>query len=160
MFTKRTIETPIGQLVLVGSANRVEYIQFGMGELPLRYEGRTQESSGAFPEAVGQLQEYFAGIRTKFSFPMQLAVGGFQQRALVALQSVGYGQTISYKELAKMAGSAQAFRAAGTACAGNPLPIVIPCHRVLKSDGTLGGFGGGLEIKKSLLDLERATYRK
>lgn len=160
MFKKRTIETVIGKLILVGDTDRVEYIQFGAGKLPKQYEGCSQENDEAFSEAVRQLQEYFAGDRKKFSFPIRLVADGFQQKALAALRTVEYGQTISYKQLANMAGSANAFRAAGTACAGNPLPIVIPCHRVLKSDGRLGGFGGGLKVKKMLLDLEHAQYRE
>lgn len=160
MFKKRTIKTAIGKLVLVGSTDHVEYIQFGAGKLPKQFEGCTQESDDAFPEAVKQLQEYFAGDRREFSFPVKLKADGFQHKALTALRTVEYGQTISYKQLATMAGSANAFRAAGTACAGNPLPIVFPCHRVLTSDGKLGGFGGGLKVKKMLLDLEQAKYRE
>ena len=160
MFKKRTIETVIGKLILDRDTDCVEYIQFGAGKLPKQYEGCTQESDDAFPEAVKQLQEFFAGDRREFSFAVKLKADGFQQKALTALRTVEYGRTISYKELAKMAGSANAFRAAGTACSGNPLPIVIPCHRVLKSDGRLGGFGGGLKVKKMLLDLEHAQYRE
>ncbi len=160
MFKKRTIETAIGKLVLIGRTDYVECIQFGAGKLPKQYESCSQENHEAFAEAVRQLQEYFSGDRKKFSFPIRLVADGFQHKALVALRNVEYGRTISYKQLAEMAGSAKAFRAAGTACAGNPLPIVIPCHRVLTSDGRLGGFGGGLKVKKMLLDLEHAPYRE
>jgi len=160
MFIKRTISTPIGDLVLVGTTNAVEYIRFGVGKLPVRYAGHSVETKGAFRIAEEQLQEYFEGTRKKFSFPIELLASGFQRSALIALQKVGYGKTVSYKELAKMAGSEKAFRAAGTACAGNPLPIVIPCHRVLKADGSLGGFGGGIDTKKKLLDIEHAKYRE
>lgn len=160
MFIKRTIQTPIGNLVLVGSSRSIEYIRFGIGKLPLRYEGQAVETTDAFRIAVEQLGEYFDGKRKKLTFSIELLSTGFQRNALTALQRVGYGETVSYKELATMAGSENAFRAAGTACAENPLPIVIPCHRVLKADGTLGGFGGGIETKKRLLDIEHAKYRE
>lgn len=159
MFTKRTIATPIGNLVLLGRGDIIEYIRFGIGRLPACYEGLSIESDASFRFAEEQLQEYFEGVRKRFTFPTRLLANGFQKRALVALQKVGYGETVSYKELARMAGSEGAFRAAGTACAENPLPIVIPCHRVLKADGSLGGFGGGLATKKKLLDIEHAKYR-
>ncbi len=160
MFKKRTITTPIGKLVLVGKADAVEYIQFGSGPLPASFGEGVKEKAGAFADAVWQLSEYFAGRREVFTFATELNAEGFQRKALQALRRVGYGQTISYKELAERAGSESAFRAAGSACARNPLPIVIPCHRVLKADGTLGGFGGGLDVKMKLLDLEHAKYRK
>lgn len=145
---------------MVGAKDTIEYIQFGVARLPKRYCETVQEDSKAFPAAVKQLDEYFAGERTDFTFPIKLEVNGFKKAALLALRRVTYGSTISYKELAARAGSENASRAAGTACATNPLPIVIPCHRVLKADGSLGGFGGGLDTKRKLLDLEQAEYRK
>jgi methylated-DNA-[protein]-cysteine S-methyltransferase len=159
MFKKRTIATVIGKLVLAGQDEVIEYIQFGSGPLPARFKAAREDSS-AFSVAVTQLGEYFAGSRETFTFPILLTSEGFQRKALLALRKVGFGKTVSYKELAARAGSASASRAAGTACARNPLPIVIPCHRVLKADGSLGGFGGGLDVKMKLLDLEHADYRK
>lgn len=159
MFTKRTISTPIGALTLIGQNDIVEHIHFGTTGLPAIYGVDLKEDGESFTEAVNQLSEYFAGERQQFTFPLFLNAGGFQKRALEELRKVGYGSTLSYKELAERAGSAGASRAAGTACASNPLPIVYPCHRVLKSDGSLGGFGGGLDTKKKLLDLEHAVYK-
>ncbi len=158
-LTKRTITTPIGDLVLVGTGDAIEYIQFGAERLPERLRSAVAGEK-AFATAVEQFREYFAGKRTSFDFPIHLKAEGFKKAALLALRRVTYGSTISYKELAERAGSGNAFRAAGTACATNPLPIVIPCHRVLKADGSLGGFGGGLDMKRKLLDLEQAHYKR
>ncbi|MDW8129849.1 MAG: methylated-DNA--[protein]-cysteine S-methyltransferase [Bryobacterales bacterium] len=105
-------------------------------------------------EALAQLQEYFAGIRQAFELPVKLAGSPFQLRVWRALAQIPYGQTRSYREVALAAGSARGARAAGSACGANPVAIVVPCHRVVRSDGAPGGYGGGREFKRFLLDLE------
>src|ERR1700688_3149557 len=102
-----------------------------------------------------QLREYFAGKRTEFSLPLAPEGTAFQRSVWRQLQAIPYGETISYGELARRVGNPKASRAVGSANGANPLPIVIPCHRVIAGDGTLGGFGGGLPTKQTLLALER-----
>jgi len=155
----RKLDTTIGTITLIGDGEVIEYIAFPDTSLPKQYSGKLTERKSAYRQAARELKQYFQRRRTTFSFPVRIKANGFQARALEALATVDYGQAISYKELAEMAGSPTAYRAAGSACAMNPLPIVIPCHRVLKSDGSLGGFGGGLKTKKQLLDLEQVPYK-
>ena len=106
-------------------------------------------------EAVLQLEAYFAGKLKIFFLNMRLAVTPFQKKVLTALQQIPYGETASYGEVAGRIGNPFASRAVGQANARNPIPIVIPCHRVVGSNGTLTGFGGGMEVKQALLDLEQ-----
>ncbi len=160
MYSARKVKTIIGELTLIGDGNVVECILFEGSPVPSPYKSNISTSATAYQQAVDELQRYFRGELTKFTFPYSLNVDGFNQKALQALARVPYGETISYRTLAERAGSPNAFRAAGSACAHNPLPIVIPCHRVLKADRTLGGFGGGLPVKRQLLDLEKATYKR
>ncbi|SDR73494.1 methylated-DNA-[protein]-cysteine S-methyltransferase [Corynebacterium timonense] len=109
----------------------------------------------AYPEAEEQLGEYFAGERRAFDLPLDWGEGdGFHRQAQRALADIPYGETRSYAEFATYLGNPAAVRAVGAACAANPLPVVSPCHRVLRSDGSLGGYRGGLEIKRALLDVE------
>src|SRR6185295_10503338 len=108
-----------------------------------------------FEDVVAQLNEYFAGTRRQFELPLAPAGTPFQQRVWAALLDIPYGQTISYGELASRIGQKSASRAVGLANGSNPLPIVIPCHRVIGANGKLTGYGGGLPIKERLLALER-----
>jgi methylated-DNA-[protein]-cysteine S-methyltransferase len=102
------------------------------------------------------LEEYFAGRRRSFDLPLDHALSsGFRAQVQRLLPGIGYGRTRTYKEVAELAGNPRAVRAVGTACATNPLPLVVPCHRVLRSDGGLGGYLGGTEAKEALLALER-----
>jgi methylated-DNA-[protein]-cysteine S-methyltransferase len=104
-----------------------------------------------------QLDEYFAGERHEFDLPLDWALSkGFRRQILDELTHVPYGQVVSYRELATRAGNPKASRAVGSAMATNPIPIVVPCHRVIRTDGTLGGYGGGLPMKQTLLALEGA----
>src|SRR3954469_23237092 len=108
--------------------------------------------------AVRQLEEYFAGRRTAFELPLDLRLAaGFRRPVLTQLRQVGYGTTASYATVAAAAGSPRAVRAVGTACATNPLPVVVPCHRVVRSDGALGNYVGGVAAKRTLLALEAAA---
>lgn len=154
---RRTLKTPIGTIQLLGDGITVERILFGNDTSDVK---AVREDRRAFAEAAAQLGEYFEGRRREFSFPVKLNTSGFQEKVLVAMRKVKYGRTVSYSQLASMAGSLGASRAVGTACAKNPLPIVFPCHRVVKADGSLGEFGGGPEIKRRLLDLEGADYKE
>ena len=105
---------------------------------------------------VRQILEYFAGKRKVFKLSVFLKGTNFQTKALTELAKVRYGETISYTELAKRTGNKNAFRAAATVCATNPVPIIIPCQRVIAKDGSLGGFGGGLKMKRDMLTMEKA----
>lgn len=107
-----------------------------------------------------EIEEYFAKHRQTFDLTLDLSLSlsrGFRQLVQTRLPEIGYGQTRSYRDVAELVGNPRAVRAVGTACATNPLPIVVPCHRVLRADGTLGGYIGGLEAKTALLDLEAAA---
>lgn len=110
---------------------------------------------GALGGVAGEIEEYFAGIRREFSHPLDWRLtGGFRRTVLERMAEIPYGATRTYADLAAAAGNPGAVRAAGTACATNPLPIVIPCHRVVRSDGTTGRYGGGAAMKVALLTME------
>jgi methylated-DNA-[protein]-cysteine S-methyltransferase len=148
-----TVDSPIGTLLLRGDERSVSQI-FLPSERP-----HARRSTGAVPNALTrvarQLDEYFAGSRRAFSLDFELEGTDFQRRVWMALADIPYGETVSYGELAREVGHPNAYRAVGSANGANPLPIVLPCHRVIASDGSLGGYGGGLPTKQALLDLER-----
>lgn len=102
-----------------------------------------------------QLLEYFKGKRKKFNIKLDIEEFGFRRKCLEAIQKIEYAKTISYKDVAIKMGNSKAFRAVGSAISKNPLPIILPCHRVIKSDGNLGGYAFGIEKKRYLLDLEK-----
>jgi methylated-DNA-[protein]-cysteine S-methyltransferase len=147
------VESPLGVL-------HVGVSPVGLARITLPSEDGEHEELGE-DEAVltvrGQLVEYFAGERREFTLPLDLtAASGFRLRALEAMGRVPYGETVTYSELAARAGNPRAARAAGHACATNPIPIVLPCHRILGRDGGLHGFTGGIHLKEQLLRLEGA----
>jgi methylated-DNA-[protein]-cysteine S-methyltransferase len=119
---------------------------------------RVLESPKALDEERRELEAYFEGKRHHFDVPVDWALTspGFRSRALHAVARIPYGETRTYGEIAKQAGNARAFRAAGTACGRNPIPLIVPCHRVVQSGGGVGNYGGGPEMKRALLDLEDA----
>jgi methylated-DNA-[protein]-cysteine S-methyltransferase len=119
---------------------------------------RVLESPSRLDEERRELEEYFEGKRDRFEVPVdwELTPSGFRNRALHAVARIPYGRTRTYGEIAKAAGNARAFRAAGTACGRNPIPLIVPCHRVVQSGGGVGNYGGGPEMKRALLDLEGA----
>lgn len=143
--------SPIGLLTLEGSLDAVTALRFG----------DTAEAGAAssppLEEAWRQLEEYFAGQRREFDLPLSPAGTAFQQKVWAALRAIPYGGTASYGEIAARVGNPQARRAVGMANNRNPLPILIPCHRVLGADGSLTGYAGGLEVKRFLLALEGAA---
>ena len=152
------LETPIGTLLLAGDDVAVHRITFPQRGRAAKPEPDWQESErGPVGEAARQLREYFARRRAEFDLPLAPEGTAFQRSVWRQLQEIPYGETISYGELARRVGNPKASRAVGSANGANPLPIVIPCHRVIAGDGTLGGFGGGLPTKQALLALERRT---
>jgi O-6-methylguanine DNA methyltransferase len=130
----------------------------GMPEIPLHVRTNPQsdavESTDKLEPYLDQLRQYFAGERREFTLPLDLHGTEFQLRCWHALLEIGYGEIRTYAQLARAVGSPNGFRAVGAANGANPVSIIVPCHRVIASDGTLGGYGGGLEAKEKLLRLE------
>ena len=152
------MESPVGDLLLAGDGEGLRFIRFppqgGEHRRP-RPELGWREDALPFVEAKAQLNDYFAGNRRVFALRLAPRTSPFQATVLAALRRIPYGETRSYGEVARDIGKPRAARAVGAANANNPLPIVIPCHRVIGGDGRLTGFGGGLAAKRHLLELER-----
>jgi methylated-DNA-[protein]-cysteine S-methyltransferase len=147
--------TPKG-LVRVGLPNQDP--EALLEELATKVSPRVLEATAPLDEARRELDRYFAGQLEAFDLPLDWSLtGGFQAKVQRQINRIPYGQTRTYTEMARRAGNERAVRAAGTACGRNPLPVVVPCHRVLRSSGGLGGYGGGLPMKKALLALESAV---
>jgi len=154
-LTCRTVDSPVGLLTLAGRDGHLMH---------LRMEDQTYEPSrdgwevddSAFPDVVEQLAEYFAGERTDFELSLDLVGTAFQRTVWTALREIPYGETCSYGEIARKIGSPGASRAVGLANGHNPIGIIVPCHRVIGANGSLTGYGGGLERKRMLLDLEKS----
>ncbi len=161
--TYHDLETPVGTLRLVGSEEAIERI-----DLPNRAaeppNPAWRVSNGALPaalaEAKKQLEEYFAGERRDFDLPLAARGTRFQRLVWGELRRIPFGRTISYGELAGRIGKPTASRAVGAANGKNPLPVVVPCHRVIGSGGTLVGYGGGLPTKQALLELEQRVVER
>ena len=150
-----TYESPVGPLLLLGDGRAVRGLYMQDGRRPGAPDAAAPAVAGGLLDRVrDQLDEYFAGARTTFDVP--LAAGGtpFQQRVWAELARIPYGRTVTYGELASRIGSPGAARAVGAANGLNPISIVVPCHRVIGSTGTLTGYAGGVERKRFLLDLE------
>jgi methylated-DNA-[protein]-cysteine S-methyltransferase len=159
-----TTDSPVGPLLLAATPQGVVRVSFAregfddvLETLAARISPRVLEAPERLDAARRQLDEYFDGRRTRFDVPLdhQLRTG-FRARALEAVGSIPFGHTLTYKRIAVAAGSPGAVRAAGSACATNPIPLLVPCHRVVRSDGTMGQYGGGTEAKRLLLELEHA----
>jgi methylated-DNA-[protein]-cysteine S-methyltransferase len=146
-------DSPVGRL-LVGGRKKLEFIHFPKGKSAVSPASDWVDDPRKFAEPLTQLDRYFNGSLTRFSLEYTLEGTPFQRRVWRELAKVPYGTTISYGELARRIGNGRAARAVGMANAKNPLPIVIPCHRVIGKNGTLTGFGGGLDVKHKLLTLE------
>jgi methylated-DNA-[protein]-cysteine S-methyltransferase len=151
-----TLESPVGPLLLGGDGERLTRIDFQDGPRPLRPAAHWHRAAAPFAAAVEQLAQYFAGQRRRFDLPLAPTGTQFQLRVWQALCAIPYGATLSYGELARRIGNPRASRAVGLANGANPLPIVVPCHRVIGANGALTGFGGGVPIKRALLALEGA----
>ncbi len=152
---QRHLDTPIGQLTLVASEAGLNMILFE-SEDPPEIDAAIDESDPILSSAARQLSEYFAGERREFDLPLDLEGTEFQKDAWLALADVPYGETTSYGEQAQAIGRPGAFRAVGAANGRNPVPIVLPCHRIVGADGSLTGFAGGLDVKARLLALEQS----
>jgi methylated-DNA-[protein]-cysteine S-methyltransferase len=155
------IDTPVGPLVLAASAGGLHAIEFQPSRYPVARDGTWRE--GDHPilrQAATELGEYFAGRRRTFDLALAPRGTAFQQAVWRTLATIPYGETISYTELAARVGRPSAARAVGAANGRNPLPIVLPCHRVIGASGSLTGFGGGLPTKRFLLELEGALPRE
>ncbi|MGB5256794.1 MAG: methylated-DNA--[protein]-cysteine S-methyltransferase [Woeseiaceae bacterium] len=148
------LDTPIGELLLAGQDGALAMIGFPKGSMRRDPEPEWIYNEKPLARARQQLQEYFAGERREFDLPLELTGTEFQISVLKALQQIPYGETVSYGEVAKRIGRPKAMRAVGAANGRNPIPIVVPCHRVIGSSGDMTGFGGGIDTKEALLRLE------
>jgi methylated-DNA-[protein]-cysteine S-methyltransferase len=160
----RTLDTPVGTLLLAATETgliRVAYQTEGHDEalatLAAQISPRILHAPRQLDAAARELEEYFAGLRRGFDLPLDFSLSkGFRRTVLDHLSEIAYGHTASYAAVAAAAGNPRAVRAAATACATNPLPVVVPCHRVVRSDGSVGGYVGGPAAKQTLLRLEAA----
>lgn len=148
------LKTPIGDLLLGGDADALHLIGFPEGSMRREPEQDWIYSEKPFQEACAQLSDYFAGKRKTFDLKLSPDGTEFQRRVLDELQQIPYGVTVTYADIAERIGKPKAVRAVGAANGRNPIPIVIPCHRVIGSDGKMTGFGGGIPTKEALLRLE------
>lgn len=161
----RTVDSPVGPLLLAATERglvRVAYAREDhdsvLQHLADAVSPRILNAPARLDTATRELDEYFARRRRSFDLPLDWRLAaGFRGTVLHHLPEISYGQTASYAAVAALAGSPKAVRAVGTACAKNPLPVVVPCHRVVRSDGAMGGYLGGAEAKRLLLDLEAAA---
>jgi O-6-methylguanine DNA methyltransferase len=152
-----TIDSPVGPLTLTASDGALTRVHMRLQRhTPHRAPAAWRRDDGAFAQAKDQLDAYFAGTRTAFDLPLAPSGTEFQRRVWAALCEIPYGETISYGELARLVGRPDAARAVGLANGRNPLAVVVPCHRVIGADGSLTGYGGGLDRKRWLLGHEAA----
>ncbi len=157
-----TIDTPVGSLLLAATEKGLVRVAYDTEDhdkvletLAARISPRILRSTVRLETPARELDEYFSGRRTEFDIPLDLSLSkGFRLAVQELLPTIGYGQTQSYAQVAQRVGNPNATRAVGTACSTNPLPVVLPCHRVLRTDGTLGGYVGGETAKTTLLELE------
>jgi methylated-DNA-[protein]-cysteine S-methyltransferase len=160
----RTIDTPVGALLLATTVKGLVRVAYAcqdhdlvLEQLANRVSPRVLRAPARLDLAAKEIDEYFAGRRDLFDLALDFQLSqGFRRTVLARLTEIGYGQTASYATVAAAAGSPRAVRAVGTACATNPLPVVVPCHRVVRSDGTIGQYAGGSAAKRALLALEAA----
>jgi methylated-DNA-[protein]-cysteine S-methyltransferase len=148
------IESLVGKLLLAVDAEGLRQVSFESSKRATPAQPDWKEDKAPFAEVIRQLQAYFDGKLREFDLPLAPQGTEFQLRVWNSLRSIPYGETISYAELAQMIGNPQAVRAVGLANGSNPIPIIIPCHRVIGSNGSLTGFGGGISNKRKLLALE------
>ena len=155
-------DSPIGTLLLAATPTGLVRLGFPsedhdalLADMATRLSPRVIEAPAKFEVVRRELEEYFEGRRHEFSTPLDWSLSnGFRQRVLQAINRIPFGQVRTYRDMATAAGNPAAVRAAGSACGANPIPLVVPCHRVLRTGGGLGGYGGGLDLKRQLLTLE------
>ena len=148
------IDSPVGRMRLATDGDALRHIDFLVRPADLRAPAGWVRAEAPFKKVIEQLDAYFAGALRDFDTPIEPRGTEFQQRVWRRLREIPYGRTISYSELAMRVGSPKGFRAVGLANGQNPIPLLIPCHRVIGKDGSLVGYGGGLGIKERLLALE------
>jgi methylated-DNA-[protein]-cysteine S-methyltransferase len=146
-----TTDSPIGPLMLIGDEHALSGLYMTPHPAP---HPDWRAAAAPFAQACEQLSQYFAGERREFALPLHLGGTPFRQHVWDALRTIPYGETRSYGQIAKQIGRPDRARAVGTANGSNPVSIVVPCHRVIGADGSLTGYGGGLDRKRHLLDLE------
>jgi methylated-DNA-[protein]-cysteine S-methyltransferase len=159
-----TADSPFGTLLLAKTPRGLvrlglpgEDVEAMLTDLAGRISPRVLQDPARLDEERRELDDYFAGRRHAFELPIDWQLSnGFLLRARQGISAIPYGETRTYTDLARAAGNERAVRAAGSACSRNPIPLVVPCHRVLRSDGSLGGYAGGIEMKERLLELEQA----
>ncbi|MEA2457564.1 MAG: methylated-DNA-[protein]-cysteine S-methyltransferase [Thermoleophilaceae bacterium] len=149
MTSSTVFSSPVGPLTLEGGDNALTRLGFTAPSSP------SVDGEHAFEATVAQLEEYFAGERTAFDVSLEFAGTAFERRVWHEVRAIPYGQTVTYAEIARRVGSPSACRAVGRANGRNPIAVIVPCHRVIGSDGSLTGYAGGIEMKRALLDLER-----
>jgi methylated-DNA-[protein]-cysteine S-methyltransferase len=149
-----TLESPIGELLLLGEDRGLHGLYMQGGRKPIRVAAGWERSAVPFASVIAQLREYFDGRRTAFEVPLLMHGSPFELQVWRALQEIPYGETTSYGEIARRVGQPSAARAVGVANGRNPIAVIVPCHRVIGADGSLTGYGGGLERKRVLLELE------
>jgi methylated-DNA-[protein]-cysteine S-methyltransferase len=152
-----TLESPVGALFLTSNGEAITELFMEKHKGGPKPIGDWRRDDGPFREAAGQLRAYFAGELTDFDLPLATDGAPFQQRVWAELRKIPYGSTVSYGELARRIGNPKASRAVGAANGSNPISIIIPCHRLIGSNGKLTGYGGGIERKKFLLEFEAET---
>jgi methylated-DNA-[protein]-cysteine S-methyltransferase len=151
------LSTPVGRLLLAGDDEGLRRISFQSGYHPVEPAADWERAEEPFRDAIAQLEAYFAGKLRRFDVALAPEGTPFQREVWSALTTIPYGETVTYGELARRLGRPNASRAVGAANGSNPIPIIIPCHRVIGADGSLTGFGGGVVIKRRLLDLESGS---
>jgi methylated-DNA-[protein]-cysteine S-methyltransferase len=163
----RTIDSPVGSLLLAATPRGLVRVAYSsenhdaiLARLAAQVSARVLHAPARLDAAARELDEYFAGRRRTFDLPLDFQLShGFRRAVHLHLRDIAYGDTESYAVVAATTGNPAAVRAVGTACATNPLPVIVPCHRVIRSDGTLGGYVGGAAAKQMLLALESVTGR-
>jgi methylated-DNA-[protein]-cysteine S-methyltransferase len=151
------VDTPVGLLLTSRTKTGIASISFTKGGVPLPPAAGWERADALFDDVREQMASYFDGHLTLFHLPLDPTGTEFQRDVWRALQNIPYGSTRSYSDIARAVGRPTAFRAVGAANGANPLPIVVPCHRVIGSNGALTGFGGGMQVKQRLLELESGT---
>src|SRR3954453_12372946 len=150
-------DSPIGELLLLGDGDALHGLYMQDGRRPIKARPEWKRHDGAFAAAREQLGEYFAGTRATFDLPLVLNGDRFQTLVWSELQRIPYGETLSYGHVAREIARPDAARAVGLANGQNPIAVIVPCHRVIGADGSLTGYGGGLERKRLLLELEQGV---
>jgi methylated-DNA-[protein]-cysteine S-methyltransferase len=154
-----TIDSPIGELLLLGDGQDLHGLYMQGGRKPIAIASGWERTEAPFAALTAQIEEYFDARRETFDVSLQMHGTPFERRVWSALRAIPYGETISYGELAKRIGQPTGARAVGLANGRNPIAVIVPCHRVIGADGSLTGYGGGLERKRTLLELEQAQAR-